>query len=290
MLDKLYVKFKSVGLTGVARRIYQRLFVSNHLRYLNRCKTLLSGKAGIEIGGPSAIFKASGFIPLYPIAGRIDNCNFGAVTVWEGTIDAGNTFKFAEGKRPGRQYVAEATDLPVASESYDFVLSSHCVEHMANPLRGLEEWIRVLKPEGLLILVVPHKDGTFDHRRPVTRYEHLLEDFQCGLAENDLTHFDEIMLLHDLSLDPGAGTREQFEARSRKNHENRCFHQHVFDTRLSIEMVDSRGLQILAVELALPYHIAIVAKKLRAGAQAHNERFTRCGRKPIWASPFPSDQ
>ena len=30
---------------------------------------------------------------------------------------------------------------------------------------------------GALLLVVPHREGTFDHRRPVTELEHLVADF-----------------------------------------------------------------------------------------------------------------
>jgi len=31
---------------------------------------------------------------------------------------------------------------------YDFLLASHCLEHMANPLCAFQEWLRVLKKKG----------------------------------------------------------------------------------------------------------------------------------------------
>ena len=46
----------------------------------------------------------------------------------------------------------------VADESFDFVYSSHCLEHMRDPLEALLNWWRILKPGGHLIVVVPHED------------------------------------------------------------------------------------------------------------------------------------
>lgn len=41
---------------------------------------------------------------------------------------------------------------------YDFVHSSHCLEHMKDPYVALKNWIRICKPGGHLILVVPDED------------------------------------------------------------------------------------------------------------------------------------
>ena len=50
---------------------------------------------------------------------------------------------------------------------------------MANPLCAFQEWLRVLKKRGIIFLVLPDKDGTFDHRRPVTAFRHLVRDLKC---------------------------------------------------------------------------------------------------------------
>jgi SAM-dependent methyltransferase len=42
--------------------------------------------------------------------------------------------------------------------SFDFVYSSHTLEHMVDPGVALNNWWRVLKPGGILILYVPHRD------------------------------------------------------------------------------------------------------------------------------------
>lgn len=221
-----------------------------------------TGKSGIEIGGPSQAFSRRGVFPVYPMVGNLDNCNFGASTVWEGTLQQGKTFVFDPAKPAGQQYLAETTalgDLP--SGSYDFVLSSHMLEHTANPILALQEWKRLLADGGTLVLLLPDRRHTFDHRRPVTTLAHLIADFNAGIGEDDLTHLPEILALHDLERDPDAGDMEAFKARSLCNVENRCLHHHVFDTRLAAALVEHIGMKVHAVEEIGPHHILLLAQK-----------------------------
>jgi hypothetical protein len=95
------------------------------------------------------------------------------------------------------------------------------------------------------MLVLPNKDVTFDHKRQVTPYRHLYEDYKNNVGENDLTHLNEILELHDLAMDPPAGNKEQFKARSLKNFENRGLHQHVFDDKLLKNIYDTMNIEIL---------------------------------------------
>jgi SAM-dependent methyltransferase len=258
------------------------------LRCYRACLPLLEGRVGLEIGGPSLAFSRScGMFPVYSAAERIDNVTFSANTVWRSNVAEGAAYVVDENCAPGRQHVAEATALEaIASATYEFVLSSHTLEHVANPLRALAEWMRVLAEKGLLVLVLPHRDGTFDRHRPVTTLEHLIQDFRQQTTEADLTHLDEILKLHDLSLDPLAGGAEAFRQRSLRNLENRCLHHHVFDLRLAMELVDHAGLQIHAVEAALPFHIFIVAQKI--SDKARNDSFTGPGAVCLRDSPFSS--
>ncbi len=46
----------------------------------------------------------------------------------------------------------------VADASFDFVHSSHCLEHLKDVRRGLENWFRVVKPGGYLVVTVPDED------------------------------------------------------------------------------------------------------------------------------------
>ena len=46
----------------------------------------------------------------------------------------------------------------LAAESLDFVHSSHCLEHLVDPVEGLASWFRVIKPGGFLVVTVPDED------------------------------------------------------------------------------------------------------------------------------------
>ncbi len=237
--------------------------------------TYLKEKNGLEIGGPSDIFKKGGLVPVYTVAHNLDGCNFNTTTVWEGRIEEGpNRYLFYSRKSKGYQYIKDAVDLTgINNENYDFILSSHSIEHIANPFKALSEWLRVLKTGGLLLLVTPHKDGTFDHNRPITQLQHLIDDFDRSVTEGDMTHLPEILELHDLSLDPPAGDLPSFRQRSMKNYENRCLHHHVFDANLVARMIHHFKLQILDIQLVLPFHIILLAQKISKDNSPDNSVF-----------------
>lgn len=72
----------------------------------------------------------------------------------------------------------------------DFVIAAHVIEHMRNPLGALKNWWRVLKPGGLLYLVVPDHRKIFDKLRSTTPIEHMVNDYKVNGTDNfDLVHF-----------------------------------------------------------------------------------------------------
>jgi len=252
------------GVVSVARRVSSAALPRQALRRLGVLESV-DGRLGIEIGGPSRAFGPLGVVPVYLAAERIDNCNFAPATLWEGDIAEGRTFRFSARRPPGEQFIAEATGLNgVASATYDFLLSSHAIEHCANPLKALAEWSRVLKPGGLLVLIVPHREATFDHRRPLTTLGHLVDDFEQGVGEDDLTHLDEILRLHDLTRDPGADDAESFRARAQRNADTRSLHHHVFDTALARAMVERAGFEVLRAERPTRMDIVVLARATRS--------------------------
>ena len=207
--------------------------------YLN----YVANKNGIEIGGPSTLFKTR--LPLYQIISSLDGVNFSDTTIWEGEIQPGLNYNFI-GNRKGNQFISDATDLSQIKDcTYDFILSSNCLEHIANPIKALIEWKRVIKYNGSLILILPNKTSNFDHNRSVSSFEHILKDFNNNITEQDLTHLEEILKLHDLSMDPPAGNFENFKNRSLKNFKFRALHHHVFDLNLMQSMLEYLGFVII---------------------------------------------
>lgn len=80
------------------------------------------------------------------------------------------------GKILAADLLAEATELPVAPRSLDFLIASHVLEHLPYPLRALRAWYDALARGGALLLKVPDKRYTFDASRQRTSLSHLLAE------------------------------------------------------------------------------------------------------------------
>jgi SAM-dependent methyltransferase len=249
----------------------------------------LRGAKALEIGGPSAIFRSDGRLPVYSLVARLDGCNFAADTVWDAA--AGTEYR-PEGDEPtGRQWILEAANLEgLSTGSYDALLASHVIEHLANPLRALEEWRRVVRPGGHLLLVIPHKEGTFDHRRPVTTLEHLVEDHRRGVGEDDQTHLEEVLALHDLGRDPELSDREELEGRSRDNLRYRAMHHHVFTTGSALALLDRAALRIVAVEPRWRHDICVLASVPQPGRRPDNRSQLDGDASWLRKTPFRADR
>lgn len=104
---------------SIMRRLSEANFINRYFR-----------GDGIDIGGapdPLAMY-----VELFPL--------MRGVRVWDLNDGDGQTL---EG---------------VADAQYDFVHSSHCLEHLHDPEEGLRNWFRVLKPGGHMIITVPDED------------------------------------------------------------------------------------------------------------------------------------
>jgi SAM-dependent methyltransferase len=76
-------------------------------------------------------------------------------------------------------------------ESLDFVINCHMIEHTEDPISTLNNWLRVLRPGGILYLVVPDMRYNFDCRREPTDFTHLLEDHEKGPELSREAHYIE---------------------------------------------------------------------------------------------------
>lgn len=246
----------------LAKIIYDKVFKTK-LSNFNDLKFLFEDKEGIEIGGPSPFFSKNGFVPLYGLAKGIDGCNFSSNTVWEGEIKEGNTYQYGD-EKTGHQFICEGADVEIIPKNhYDFVLSCNNLEHIANPLKAVSNWLNLLKNDGAIVLVLPRKESNFDHKRPVTKFQHLLEDYNAKIGEDDLTHLPDILELHDIELDPPLnGSKENLKNRGQDNLNNRCLHHHVFDLALLEEICNFFHLEVVAKESKTTDHVIIARKKM----------------------------
>lgn len=80
----------------------------------------------------------------------------------------------------------------VKDESQDFVIANHLLEHCEDPIGTIENFLRVVKRNGILFLALPDKRFTFDARRPLTTFEHLLRDYREGGEWSRFGHHEEV--------------------------------------------------------------------------------------------------
>ncbi|MDD3877599.1 MAG: methyltransferase domain-containing protein [Bacteroidales bacterium] len=113
----------------------------------------LDGLRGIEIGGAA-------------------HNSFGLNTLNVDRLGSMDThFKVNEREMCGEalrvDVVAEGNKLPFPDKSYDFVISSHVIEHFYDPISALLEWARVATR--YIFIIVPHRKRTFDAGKPLTK-------------------------------------------------------------------------------------------------------------------------
>jgi SAM-dependent methyltransferase len=83
--------------------------------------------------------------------------------------------------------VAPGDALPFDDDAVDFVFASHVLEHIPDPLGALAEWRRVARR--YVVVIVPHRDRTFDRGRPLTPVDELLARHREGLRSDEDRHW-----------------------------------------------------------------------------------------------------
>uniref|UniRef100_A0A914QWC2 Methyltransferase type 11 domain-containing protein n=1 Tax=Panagrolaimus davidi TaxID=227884 RepID=A0A914QWC2_9BILA len=122
---------------------------------------LLDNLQGIEIGG-------SLHNPFCLNTINVDFTN-------ETTIYKQHENKLSNGSFLKVDVIASGDKLPFNNETYDFVISSHAIEHFYDPIKTIKEWLRVIKIGGYVFMIIPHKELTFDKAKNRTTLNELLE-------------------------------------------------------------------------------------------------------------------
>lgn len=68
-------------------------------------------------------------------------------------------------------------------KKFDFVYSSHSLEHSPNPIFTLSEYFRVVQNGGYIYTIIPNKDFTYDSKRMTTPFEFLRSKFEDGIFQ-----------------------------------------------------------------------------------------------------------
>ncbi len=209
-------------------------------------------------------------------------------------------FQSYAGEKCLADFVGEADDLPFLDDSLDFVATSHVIEHVANPISALEEWSRVLRHGGIIYMVVPDKNFTWDRERLTTPVDHFVEDYHRRTSAVDATHIDEFMntvvlreYYPDLALEAAEQERDRmrdlYHASVRAGLEINI-HFHVFEpaswlalvSRVNEEFRNRFHLEVVATAERFPHDvpngflsILRVRKPLRHRMEAYIKRLAR---------------
>jgi SAM-dependent methyltransferase len=92
-------------------------------------------------------------------------------------LDIGGT---AEWKLPGSKPIntifhdgSDAYEIESLTSGYDFIFSSHCLEHLPDYVKALEFWISLLRPGGSLFLYLPHPEMRYWNPQHCRKHLHL---------------------------------------------------------------------------------------------------------------------
>jgi len=154
-IEKIIEKIKKIGV-----RIMK--FPESKLahKYLDRLK-------GIEIGG--AAHNPFG----------LDTINVDYTDSMD-TLFKRNEYALCQ-ERMKVDIVADGADLPFPDKSYDFIISSHVIEHFYDPIKALLEWKRVAKK--YIFIICPHSYRLPEEHRPLTTLEELKKRHRGEIPE-----------------------------------------------------------------------------------------------------------
>lgn len=72
----------------------------------------------------------------------------------------------------------DAENIPLEDNTLDYLLSSHVIEHVPNPVKAFLEWNRVLKNNGIIFMIFPKRDADpNDVNRPVSEIEDFINQY-----------------------------------------------------------------------------------------------------------------
>lgn len=132
----------------------------------------LDGLKGIEVGGAA-------HNPFH-----LDTINV------DYTADMNTGFKKGEielcGEAMPVDVVAEGDNLPFEDESYDFVISSHVIEHFFDPVKAIKEWHRVIKKGGYIFIICPNQYALPSEKRPVTHVSEIIARHEGKMKVSDV--------------------------------------------------------------------------------------------------------
>lgn len=203
-------------------------------------------KSVAEFGGPSPLFNSE--FKVYDLFKDIDGYNLFNNNYWQKDFKENYI-------GDGKQYNCDVVDIST-DKKYDLILNSHVIEHLANPLKALINWSKILNPGGCVLSVIPDKSMMFDCKRPITTMSHLASDLINKVEEDDETHIKEALELFENN---GGYDYDNYMKSSKNNKLYRAIHHHCFDIKLVKKMFEFCQYKVIHQEQK-GMHILTIAK------------------------------
>lgn len=150
----------------------------------------------------------------------------------------------------------------IDSGAFDFVISSHVLEHTTNPGRVIEEWLRIVRPGGIAYMIFPDKNFCFDRRRAVTTTEHLMDDFHNKIEVTDIEHYRDFIYNSEGEDGIKRNPTEEFVERCWKGQTSIHVHTFTFESAQAFMKELAKELKFeIAVGLTQGLHIHFGLRK-----------------------------
>lgn len=116
------------------------------------------------------------------------------------------------------------------SNSLDFIIANHFLEHCQNPIGTIERMLEILKKEGVIFLAIPDKRYTSDKVREITTVEHILKDYEdCGKSSRKDHYLEYLSSLKNLKGDELIEVANDYEKRGISIHFHVWTQKDMFD-------------------------------------------------------------
>jgi len=215
---------------------------------------------GAEVGGPTPLFMDGEPFPLYSYIKNLDAMNMFEDNIWQ--KDFGDYY-IPQDTVMGEQFNLDICDEKILSahpKRYDFVVMSHVIEHIANPILAIFLMKKyILKSNSYFLFIIPDKKEMFDRKRKTTTVEHLIEDYVLGVDEHDKTHTKESLDLMDYSRRNLVFAKDINRRYDIDNYKARIIHHHTFSGQLVSEFCEYCGLTIVS-QFQEGMHIVVLGR------------------------------
>lgn len=222
--------------------------MNNFINIRDYIKTY-TNQSALEIGGPTLLFNRDyynnsvnleAYFELYSLFKEIDSINLYDISGFF-------TVKHSDKNSIFRNKYSCFEKVP--KNKYDYLLSSHTLEHIANPIKFLKQYITVLKKGGYIITFLPNKNVYWDNIRNFTSFDHIIDDYKNDIREDDKTHVNENLIVnHPYKLNPNHPDKPNmitWEEMCNNNEKYRVMHHHCFNIETCIKIHEYVGFETI---------------------------------------------